>query len=183
MGGESPFYCSRAHTFARARAYKYMIPMWGQSQLEFSALTDWPLQDVHYQQSLAQFAATGGATGPRATSVAGSPCTLPLSHLAPQCHRVTRDATGSQLEIPIFARDKAATTHIGSCTCQTEGKGVRTVTMQYRPSGRAEDHGAGPVGAPGACPPQTQPQASNIVRHVVGYDITYDIVWCWRTFL
>ena len=80
MGGESPFYCSRAHTFARARAYKYMIPMWGQSQLEFSALTDWPLQDVHYQQSLAQFAATGGATGPRATCVAGSPSTLPLSH-------------------------------------------------------------------------------------------------------
>ena len=98
-------------------------------------------------------------------ALAGSPSTLPLSHLAPQCHRVTRDATGSQLEIPIFARDKAVTTHIGSCTCQTEGKGVRTITMQYRPSGRAEDHGAGPVGAPGACPPQTQPQASNIIRH------------------
>ena len=78
-----------------------MIPMWGQSQLEFSALTDWSLQDVHYQQSLAQFAATGGATGPRATSVAGSPSTLPLSPLAPPCHRVTHYVTGSQ--IPIFS--------------------------------------------------------------------------------
>jgi hypothetical protein len=29
---------------------------------------------------------------------------------------------------------------------------VRTVTMQYRPSGRAEDHEAGPVGAPEAWP-------------------------------
>ena len=137
-----------------------MIPMWGQSQLEFSALTDGSLQDVHYQQSLAQFAATGGATGPRATSVAGSPSTLPLSHLAQQCHRVTRDATGSQLEIPIFARDKAVTTHIGSSTCQTEGKGVRTITMQYRPSGRAEDHEAGPVGAPGAWPVRPAANAS-----------------------
>ena len=58
---------------------------------------------MHYQQSLAQFAATGGATGPRATCVAGSPSTLPFSHLAPRCHRVTRNATGFQLEIPIFA--------------------------------------------------------------------------------
>ena len=55
---------------------------------------------MHYQQSLAQFAATGGATGPRATCVAGSPSTLPFSHLAPQCHQVTRDVTGFQLEIP-----------------------------------------------------------------------------------
>ncbi len=61
---------------------------------------------VHYQQSLAQFAATGGATGPRATCVAGSPSTLPFSHLAPRCHQVTRDATGFQLEIPIFARTR-----------------------------------------------------------------------------
>jgi hypothetical protein len=35
--------------------------------------------------------------------------------------------------------------------CQTEGKGVRTVTMQYIPSSRAKDH-AGHVGAPGAWP-------------------------------
>ena len=52
-----------------------------------------------------------------------------------------------------FCSYKAVTTHIGrSVVCQNEGKGVRTVTMQYRPSGRAEDHEAGPVGAPGAWP-------------------------------
>ncbi len=46
---------------------------------------------MHYQQSLAQFAATGGATGPRAaaTCAAGSPSTLPFSQLAQQCHQVT----------------------------------------------------------------------------------------------
>ena len=57
---------------------------------------------MHYQQSLAQFAATGGATGPRAaaTCAAGSPSTLPFSQLAPQCHQVTCDVTGFQLEIP-----------------------------------------------------------------------------------
>ncbi len=107
------------------------------------------------EQSLAQFAATGGATGPRATCVAGSPSTLPFSHLAPRCHRVTRNATGFQLEITIFARTRLspltlAVAHVSL----TEGKGVRTVTMQYIPSGRAEDHEAGPVGAAGAWPPQ-----------------------------
>ena len=57
---------------------------------------------MHYQQSLAQFAATGGATGPRAaaTCAAESPSTLPFSQLAQQCHQVTRDVTGFQLEIP-----------------------------------------------------------------------------------
>ena len=59
---------------------------------------------MHYQQSLAQFAATGGATGPRAgaaaTCAAGSPSTLPFSQLAPQYHQVTRNVTGFQLEIP-----------------------------------------------------------------------------------
>ena len=57
---------------------------------------------MHYQPSLAQFAATGGATGPRAaaTCVAGSPSTLSFSHLVLLCHQVTRDVTGFQLEIP-----------------------------------------------------------------------------------
>ncbi len=57
---------------------------------------------MHYQQSLAQFAATGGATGQHAaaTCAAGSPSTQPFSQLAPQCHQVTRDVTGFQLEIP-----------------------------------------------------------------------------------
>ena len=52
-----------------------------------------------------------------------------------------------------FASYKAVTTHIGrSLFCQREGKGVRTVTMQYRPSGRAEDQEAGAIGAAGAWP-------------------------------
>ena len=52
-----------------------------------------------------------------------------------------------------FASYKTAATHIGrSVLCQREGKGVRTVTMQYRPSGRAEDQEAGAIGAAGAWP-------------------------------
>ncbi len=40
----------------------------------------------------------------------------------------------------------------GSFICQYEGKGVWSVTTQYRPSGRAEDQEAGAVGAAGAWP-------------------------------
>ena len=93
MGVESPFYCSRANTFARALAYKYMIPVgavpWLTQTGPYGVSTT-----LHYQQSLAhwQFAATGGATGPRASCVTGSPSTLPFSHSALQCHRITRDA-------------------------------------------------------------------------------------------
>ncbi len=39
-------------------------------------------------------------------------------------------------------------THVGrSYICQHERKDVLTATMQYRPSGRAEDHEAGAMGA------------------------------------
>ncbi len=68
---------------------------------------------------------------------------MPPGHT--QCHQLTTWNS-------YFCLYKTVTTHIGSCTCQTEGKGVTTVTMQYTPSSRAEDHEAGPVGAPGACP-------------------------------
>ncbi len=52
-----------------------------------------------------------------------------------------------------FALYRAVTTHIGhSLLCQHERKGVRTVTTQHRPSGRAEDQEAGAVGAAGAWP-------------------------------
>ena len=71
-----------------------------------------------------------------------------------------------------FCSYKAVTTHIGrSVVCQKEGKGVKTITMQYRPSGRAEDHEAGPVGAPGAWPVRPAANASpgtckkNRMRH------------------
>ena len=53
--------------------------------------------------------------------------------------------------ISYFSSYKAVTTHIGrSILCQREGKGVQTVTMVYRPSGRAENHEAGAVGGAGA---------------------------------
>ncbi len=58
-----------------------------------------------------------------------------------------------------FASYRAVTTHIGrSNICQHEGKGVWTVTTQYRPSRRAEDQEAGAVGAAGAWP--VRPAAS-----------------------
>ena len=142
-----------------------MIPMWGQSQLEFSALTDWPLQDVHYQQSLAQFAATGGATGPRATCVAGSPSTLPFSHLAPRCHRVTRDATRFQLENSHFCSYQAVTTHIGSSTCQP---GLSLCSTDHRVGPRIMRQDLSALQGHGQCdPPQTpvQVREKNRMRH------------------
>ncbi len=66
-----------------------------------------------------------------------------------------------------FALYRAVTTHIAhSFICQHEGKGVRTVTTQYRPSGRAEDQDAGAVWAagawgrqgPGQCDSQRRPR-------------------------
>ena len=73
-----------------------MIPVWGQCP-------DWlrrvpmvfPLHcttNNHSPSSLAQFAATGCTAGPRASCVTGSPSTLPFSHSALQCHRITRYA-------------------------------------------------------------------------------------------
>ena len=90
-----------------------------------------------------------------------------------------------------FCSYKAVTTHIGrSALCQTEGKGIYTVPVQYRPSGRAEDQEAGPVGAGGAWPVRPAAPAAapgkHIVccgRHIVCYDIEYDVVALYRMFL
>lgn len=71
-----------------------------------------------------------------------------------------------------FCSYKAVTTHIGrSFVCRTEGKGVQTVTMQYRPSGRAEDQEAGPVGAAGAWPVRSAAPAG------AGKSISYAAMW------
>ena len=71
-----------------------------------------------------------------------------------------------------FCSYKAVTTHIGrSVVCQKEGKGVKTITMQYRPSGRAEDHEAGPVGAPGAWPVRPAANASPGTCRKIACDI------------
>jgi hypothetical protein len=86
---------------------------------------------------------------------------------------------------------KAVTTHIGSSAlCQTEGKEIYTVPVQYRPSGRAEDQEAGPVGAGGAWPVRPAAPAAapgkHIVccgRHIVCCDIGYDVVALYRMFL
>lgn len=73
-----------------------------------------------------------------------------------------------------FCSYKAVTTHIGrSALCQTEGKGIYTVPVQYRPSGRAEDQEAGPVGAGGAWPVRPAAPAAAPGKHI---DIVYDIV-------
>ena len=52
-----------------------------------------------------------------------------------------------------FSTYQAVTAHISrSRLCQREAKGVQTVTMAYRPSGRAEDQEAGAVGEAGTWP-------------------------------
>ncbi len=92
---------------------------------------------MHNQQSLAQFTATGCATRPHAaaTCVAGSPSTLPFSHLALLCHQVidinlmgsSATDAGAQLDSraaatlrtapgPVLARPappRGATQHVG----------------------------------------------------------------------
>ena len=97
-----------------------------------------------------------------------------------------------------FCSYKAVTTHIGrSSLCQTEGKGIYSVPVQYRPSCRAEDQEAGPVGAGGAWPVRPAAPAAapgkhivcygwHIVCygwHIVCYDIAYDVVALYRMFL
>jgi hypothetical protein len=66
-------------------------------------------------------------------------------------------------QFPTFSSFRAIPTHIQvgcSSLCQREGKGVLTVTMQYRPLGRANNAEAGAIGPawvwpvqPSAAPP------------------------------
>ncbi len=52
-----------------------------------------------------------------------------------------------------FGTRRAAEFHISrSSVCRGSGKGVNTITQEYRESKRAEDQEAGPVGAPGTWP-------------------------------
>jgi hypothetical protein len=76
----------------------------------------------------------------------------------------------TQFTSSYFCSYKAITTHIGrSALCQTEGKGIYTVPVQYRPSGRAEDQEAGPVGADGAWPVCPAAPAAAPGKHIVCY--------------
>ena len=75
-----------------------------------------------------------------------------------------------------FCSYKAVTTHIGrSIVCRTEGKGAQTVTMQYRPSGRAEDQEAGPMGAPGAWPVRPAAPAAPGKQYRTSYTSISDV--------
>jgi hypothetical protein len=85
-----------------------------------------------------------------------------------------------------FCSYKAVTTHIGrSIVCRTEGKGVQTITMQYRSSGRAEDQEAGPMGAAGAWPVRTAAPAAPGKLYRMSYRTSLypcDVVRFCRTF-
>ena len=74
----------------------------------------------------------------------------------------------------------------------SEGKGLHTVPVQYKPSSRAEDQEAGAVGAGGAWPVRPAAPATAPGKHivcyvwhirVVCYDIAYDVVALCRMFL
>jgi hypothetical protein len=76
-----------------------------------------------------------------------------------------------------------------STVCQTEGKGFYTVPVQYKPSGRAKDQEAGPVGAGGAWSVRPTAPAAAPGKHIVCYvwpivcyDIAYDVVALYRMF-
>jgi hypothetical protein len=84
------------------------------------------------------------------------------------------NSTQAPEQIPFFGLYKAVTNHIGLCVvCQTEGKGVQTVTVQYRPFCRAEDQETGPMGTEGAWPVRpAAPAARKAIkaRHIVRRD-------------
>jgi hypothetical protein len=84
-----------------------------------------------------------------------------------------------------FSSYKAVTTHIGrSILCVREGKGVQTVTMAYRPSGRAEDQEAGAVGGAGTWPvrPAAAPAAPTVPGkpYRTSHRMVYDVVCAYR---
>jgi hypothetical protein len=67
------------------------------------------------------------------------------------CH--CHDNGQARIATIIFGTRLAAELHVScSRTCKAACKGVRSVPVEYRESGRAEDQEAGPVGAPGQCP-------------------------------
>ena len=134
--------------------------------------------DVHYSPS-----AAGGfraATGPRAACVAGSPSTLPLSPLAPPCHRVTHYVTGSQ--IPIFSSMRLSPLTLVAAAyarlSQDCHNAVQTIRQGRGSWGRACGRSRGMPAANAA--PGKQYRTSHrrlryYVRHrmVLAYDVVY----------
>jgi hypothetical protein len=65
------------------------------------------------------------------------------------CH----DTDPARIATTFFSTRRAVELHISrSKVCKAAGKGVRSVPVVYRESRRAEDHEAGPIGAPGPWP-------------------------------
>jgi hypothetical protein len=65
------------------------------------------------------------------------------------CH----DTDPASIATTFFSTCRAVELHISrSQVCKAAGKGVRSVSVVYRESRRAEDHEAGPIGAPGPWP-------------------------------
>ncbi len=58
-----------------------------------------------------------------------------------------------KIHCTFFSTRRAAALHIvRSATCRDAGKGVKTVTQEYRPSRWVEDQEAGPIGGAGTWP-------------------------------
>ena len=56
------------------------------------------------------------------------------------------DRGADKVQTTFFSTKRAAALHVArSSTCRDAGKGVKTVTQEYRPSKRIEDQEAGPI--------------------------------------
>ena len=67
------------------------------------------------------------------------------------CH--CHDRGPDWIHSTFFGTRRAAELHISrSAMCRAAGKGVKTLTTEYRPSKRVEDQEAGPVGGAGTWP-------------------------------
>ena len=95
------------------------------------------------------------------------------------------NAAQAPSQFPTFPRTRPRllplTLVAASCVrARREGKGVQTVTMAYRPSGRAEDQEAGAVGGAGTWPvrPAAAPAAPTAPGkpHRRSHRMAYDVV-------
>jgi hypothetical protein len=122
--------CFMSHArvrFASARAFKLMIPTWGQSYLGFRALIDEPLRDAHQQQSLAP---CSGASNWLAQPVLISSSGTMTARFCWVTAWLPNLTVASAHRAGTAYRPEVVITHIGcSIICQSGGKGVQAVKM------------------------------------------------------
>jgi hypothetical protein len=80
-------------------------------------------------------------------------------------------------DLGFFGSRRTAELHISkSPLCRGAGKGVKTITTEYRDSKRAEDQEAGPVGAPGTWPARPAGKQNSRISYLMS--VTHNRTRC-----